>query len=109
MAKKCQVAARLVRQPERAAPLSGPPCAPDARIAAPMAPRHPRIMATSIAPTIAPVISTSTRCALRGRPARTSRPGTRPARALEGQTPLDFAETEAGAREVESSRRDAGE
>src|SRR3990172_125315 len=27
---------------------------------------------------------------------------TRPARALEGQTPLDFAETEAGAREVES-------
>jgi putative toxin-antitoxin system antitoxin component (TIGR02293 family) len=27
---------------------------------------------------------------------------TRPARALEGQTPLDFAETEAGAREVET-------
>jgi uncharacterized protein (DUF2384 family) len=27
---------------------------------------------------------------------------TRPARALDGQTPLDFAGTEAGAREVES-------
>jgi putative toxin-antitoxin system antitoxin component (TIGR02293 family) len=27
---------------------------------------------------------------------------TRPARALEGQTPLDFADTEAGAREVET-------